>query len=192
MPYYWSCNSVGAIIHYKMTPVEASSSISQVNSMASEQWQSQEIQHSPTRPFLLLHRLPGFNLSFLPLLQTRYTVLDPLADPPEPLFTAHAKSARVMICLGPTPVRSEDLDKYPAVECIVGSSAGVNHFDLAACRRRGIRVTNAGDTFSDDAADYAVGLMIDVLRRISSADCFIRSGDWPVKKEYSLGCKVRD
>lgn len=175
-----------------MTPVEASSSISQVNSMASEQWQSQEIQHSPTRPFLLLHRLPGFNLSFLPLLQTRYTVLDPLADPPEPLFTAHSKSARVMICLGPTPVTSEDLDKYPAVECIVGSSAGVNHFDLAACRRRGIRVTNAGDTFSDDAADYAVGLMIDVLRRISSADCFIRSGDWPVKKEYPLGCKVRD
>lgn len=87
-------------------------------------------------------------------------------------------------------MRSEDLEKYPALECIVGSSAGVNHFDLNACRRRGIRVTNAGDTFSDDVADYAVGLMIDVLRRISSADRFIRSGDWPVKKEYPLGSKV--
>ncbi|KAI3468827.1 hypothetical protein Pfo_025490 [Paulownia fortunei] len=149
-------------------------------------------QHQPsdTLPLLLLHRLPNFKLSFLPVLQTKYTVLDPHADPPNPSFPALSKSARLMLCVGPAPLTSDDLDRYPAVECVVGSSAGLNHVDLDACRRRGIRVTSAGDAFSDDVADYAVGLAIDVLRRVSAADRFVRAGSWPVQKEYILGSKV--
>lgn len=72
----------------------------------------------------------------------------------------------------------------------MGTSAGVNHFDLVACRRRGIRVTNAGDAFSDDVADYAVGLVIDVLRRVSAADRFLRASSWGPRKEYALASKV--
>ncbi|KAK6158085.1 hypothetical protein DH2020_005399 [Rehmannia glutinosa] len=149
-----------------------------------------EIQPSETPPLLLVHRLPRFKLSFFPFLQTEYTVLDPLADPPDPSFPDLSKSARIMLCVGPTPVGSDELDRYPAVECVVGSSAGLNHIDLAACRRRGVRVTSAGDAFSDDVADYAVGLAIDVLRRVSAADRFVRAGSWPVQKEYLLGSKV--
>ncbi|KAK6163859.1 hypothetical protein DH2020_000723 [Rehmannia glutinosa] len=149
-----------------------------------------EHQPSETPPLLLVHRLPRFKLSFFPFLQTEYTVLDPLADPPDPSFPDLSKSARIMLCVGPTPVGSDELDRYPAVECVVGSSAGLNHIDLAACRRRGVRVTSAGDAFSDDVADYAVGLAIDVLRRVSAADRFVRAGSWPVQKEYLLGSKV--
>ncbi|KAL7123175.1 hypothetical protein ACP275_01G088700 [Erythranthe tilingii] len=149
-------------------------------------------QHQPPEspPLLLLHRFPSFKLSFFPFLRTKYTVLDPHADPPDPSFPALSKSARLMLCVGPTPLTSDDLVNYPAVECVVGSSAGLNHLDLDACRRRRIRVTSAGDAFSDDVADYAVGLAIDVLRRISSADRFVRAGSWPARKEYSLGSKV--
>ncbi|KAH6778966.1 D-isomer specific 2-hydroxyacid dehydrogenase family protein [Perilla frutescens var. hirtella] len=141
-------------------------------------------------PLLILHRLPNFKLSFFPLLRAKYTVLDPHGDPPDPSFPALSKAARLMLCVGPTPVTSGVLDGYPAVECVVGSSAGLNHFDLAACRRRGVRVTTAGDSFSDDVADYAVGLAIDVLRRVSAADRFVRAGSWPVQKQYGLGSKL--
>lgn len=72
----------------------------------------------------------------------------------------------------------------------MGTSAGYDHFDLAECRRRGIRVTGAGDSFSEDAADFAVGLLIDVLRRVSVANRFVRAGSWPVKGEFPLGSKV--
>ncbi|KAL0393448.1 UNVERIFIED_CONTAM: Glyoxylate/hydroxypyruvate reductase HPR3 [Sesamum latifolium] len=141
-------------------------------------------------PLLLLHRFPSFNVFFLPFLQTKYTVLDPFADPPDPSFPTLSKSARVMLCFGPKPVTSEDLDRYPSVEYVLGTSAGINNFDLAACRRRGIRVTSSGDAYSDDVADYAVGLAIDVLRRVSAADRFVRAGSWPVQNEYTLGSKV--
>ncbi|KAG8374822.1 hypothetical protein BUALT_Bualt10G0035500 [Buddleja alternifolia] len=141
-------------------------------------------------PLLLLHRSPKYNLSFFPFLHTKYTVLDPHAAPPHPSFATLSKSARLMLCVGPSTLTSDDLDQYPAVECVVGSSAGLNHFDLAACRRRGILVTSAGDSFSDDVADYAVGLAIDVLRRVSAGHRFVRAGSWPGHEGYMLGSKV--
>lgn len=32
--------------------------------------------------------------------------------------------------MGPTLVTSETLDKYPSLECVVGTSVGLDHFDL--------------------------------------------------------------
>ncbi|OIT28655.1 PREDICTED: glyoxylate/hydroxypyruvate reductase HPR3-like [Nicotiana attenuata] len=133
---------------------------------------------------LLLHRLPRFKTMFFSKLRTRYRILDPL-DESDPSFLHLSSSVRLMLCVGPSPVTSETLDTYPSLECIVGTSAGFDHFDLAECRRRNIRVTTAGDSFSDDVADFAVGLLIDVLRGVSAADRFVRAGSWPVIGELS-------
>ena len=73
---------------------------------------------------------------------------------------------------------------------MVGSSAGVEHIDLHECRRRGIMVISASAALSEDVVDYAVALLIDVLRRISAADHFVRGRLWPVKGEHPLGFKV--
>lgn len=62
--------------------------------------------------------------------------------------------------------------------------------NLLLCRRRGISVTNVGDVFLDDVADAAIGLFIDVMRRITAGDRFVRRRSWPVSGEYSLGFKV--
>lgn len=153
---------------------------------SSDQHQSPE---TTNLRLLLVHRYPKYKNSLLSKLRTRYRVLDPL-DESDPSFQPLSGSVRVMLCVGPTPVTSETLDQCPSLECIVGTSAGFDHFDLAECRRRGIRVTTAGDSFSDDAADFAVGLLIDVLRRVSAADRFVRGGCWPVKGEFPLGSKV--
>ncbi|GMH09457.1 hypothetical protein Nepgr_011298 [Nepenthes gracilis] len=78
----------------------------------------------------------------------------------------------------------------PSLECIVVSAAGVGHIDLAECRHRGIEVANAGDVFSDDTSDYALGLLIDVLRKVSASDRFVRKGLWPDVGEFRLGSGV--
>ncbi|KAI3812981.1 hypothetical protein L1987_17694 [Smallanthus sonchifolius] len=65
----------------------------------------------------------------------------------------------------------------------------IRRLDLAECRRRNIRVTSAGSAFSEDGADYAVGLLMDVLRGVSAADRYVRGGLWPVKGHYPLGNK---
>lgn len=72
----------------------------------------------------------------------------------------------------------------------MSTSAGLDCIDLPECRRRGIIVTNASLAFCEDVADCAVGLLIDVLRRISAADRFVRGGLWLVKEGYPLGFKV--
>ncbi|KAL0002618.1 hypothetical protein SO802_016399 [Lithocarpus litseifolius] len=68
------------------------------------------------------------------------------------------------------PVTACVLRLLPSLRLIVSPSAGLNHIDLDECRSRGIRVTNAGNLNSEDVADVDVGLLIDLLRKISAAD----------------------
>ncbi|CAN1139740.1 Glyoxylate/hydroxypyruvate reductase HPR3, partial [Linum perenne] len=64
---------------------------------------------------------------------------------------------------------------------IVTTGAGLNHLDLPECHHRGIKTANVGDVFSADGADYASGLLIDVLRRISDIDRYVKDGFWSPK-----------
>ncbi|KAG2677453.1 hypothetical protein I3843_12G100300 [Carya illinoinensis] len=149
-------------------------------------------EEADRRPLVLVHRLPRFALPFD--MRTTFRLLDPIAsaadEPHQDFLSRHAPSIRALITVGPTPVNADLLDLLPSLRLVVGSSAGVDHIDLNECRRRGIAVTNAGSAFSEDVADYAVALLLDVFRRISAADRFVRSGSWPRKPEYPLGFKL--
>ncbi|WVZ83169.1 hypothetical protein U9M48_030342 [Paspalum notatum var. saurae] len=122
---------------------------------------------------------------FEPELSARYRLV-PVAD----ADAATAASARALLTVDLPAVTSDVIDALPALELVVASSAGVDHVDLAACRRRGVRVTNAGDAYSADAADYAVGLAVAALRRVAAADAFVRRGGWSARGEYPLATKV--
>uniref|UniRef100_A0ACD5YZM5 Uncharacterized protein n=1 Tax=Avena sativa TaxID=4498 RepID=A0ACD5YZM5_AVESA len=101
-----------------------------------------------------------------------------------------AAEARVLLVLGLAPVTAEHLARLPAVELVLGTSVGVDHVDLDVCRSRGLTVTNAGAAFADDSADYAVGLVVGVLRRVSAADAYVRRGRWAADGDYPLATKV--
>lgn len=141
-------------------------------------------------PLVLLVRplFPAFENS----LRQHFRFLQPWESPlpTHEFLSANASSIRALLCSGPAPVDDATLACLPGLQCVVATSAGVDHIDMDECRRRGIQVTNAGDVFSDDAADYAVGFLIDVLRRISASDRFVRSGLWPIRGDYPLGFKV--
>ncbi|XP_076942498.1 glyoxylate/hydroxypyruvate reductase HPR3-like [Bidens hawaiensis] len=95
--------------------------------------------------------------------------------PTQDFLRANPQSVKVVLCSGVTPITAEVLRDLPALELVVTTSTGVNHVDMVECRNRGIRVTNVRDVFSDDVADVAVGLLIEVMRRISH-DRFVRCG----------------
>ncbi|XP_021825550.1 glyoxylate/hydroxypyruvate reductase HPR3-like [Prunus avium] len=88
-----------------------------------------------------------------------------------------------------TQVSADLLRLLPALKLVVCSTAGVDSIDLVECRRRGISVTTSGSAFSEDVADTAVGLLIDVHRRISAADRYVK-GLWTSKGDYPLGSKL--
>ncbi|KAL7592922.1 glyoxylate/hydroxypyruvate reductase HPR3 [Lactuca sativa] len=110
--------------------------------------------------------------------------------PTHDFLQTYAQSVKVVLCSGGSPITADVLHDLPALQLVVSSTTGVNHIDMAECRRREIRVTNTGDLFSDDVADGAVGLLIDVMRRISAGDRFVRGGRWPAISEYPLGSKL--
>ncbi|KAH8488517.1 hypothetical protein H0E87_024257 [Populus deltoides] len=128
-----------------------------------------------------------------PFLSKKYQFLKAW-ESPLPLIqflTAHADSIQAILCSGAAPVTDDLLQLLPSVRLVVTASAGTNHIDLEACHRRGISVTNAGNVFSDDGADAAVGLLIDVLRKITASDRYVRQGLWVNKGDYPLGSKLR-
>ncbi|KAJ8573247.1 hypothetical protein K7X08_009758 [Anisodus acutangulus] len=136
------------------------------------------------------------NSSFLKLygeqFSSKFKLLKPWESslPLNQFITTHSQSVQAMLCSGGTRVTPSLLSQLPSLRVIVTTSAGLNHMDLDECRRLGISVANAGTIFSEDVADFAVGLLIDVLRKISAANRFVNNGLWPIHGDYPLASKV--
>uniref|UniRef100_A0ACD5YZM0 Uncharacterized protein n=1 Tax=Avena sativa TaxID=4498 RepID=A0ACD5YZM0_AVESA len=145
-------------------------------------------------PVLLFRKVDA---AFSAELRERFRVLDFFASG-EPLqaFLAAAAAApeppRAAVVVGGGAVRVDASFLYavPSLLCVLSTGAGVDHIDLAECARRGVAVANSGEVYSTDVADYAVGLLIDVLRQVSAAGRYVRRGAWPVQGDYPLGSKL--
>ncbi|KAM7476355.1 hypothetical protein LguiB_023598 [Lonicera macranthoides] len=144
------------------------------------------------RPQLLIFRPPPVFTAHEDEFSKKFDILKAYRSPlPTDLFiTTYAQSVKAVLCSGASPITADLIRHLPSLKFVVTASAGVNHIDLQECRRRGISVANAGVVFSEDVSDVAVGLLIDVLRRISAGDRFVRAGLWPVIDEYPLGSKL--
>ncbi|KAL5213690.1 hypothetical protein ABZP36_002842 [Zizania latifolia] len=141
-------------------------------------------QDASSKPLLLLAdpiTIPEFEQQ----LTASYRLL-PAASANE----AAAASARALLTIELPAVTAAQIDALPALQIVVASSADVDHIDLAACRRRRISVTTAGDAFSADCADYAVGLVVVLLRRVAAADAYVRRGSWEAAGNYPVARKV--
>jgi lactate dehydrogenase-like 2-hydroxyacid dehydrogenase len=77
----------------------------------------------------------------------------------------------------------------PSLRAIIHFGVGYETTDVAHARSRGIAVSNTPDVLTDCVADLAVGGLIDVLRRLSAADRFVRRGDWR-NGQFPLAVKV--
>ena len=56
---------------------------------------------------------------------------------------------------------------------------GTDHIDLAACRTKGVAVTNTPGVNAHAVAEHAMALMLAVTRRIPEMDAGVRAGQWP-------------
>ncbi|KAH9603919.1 hypothetical protein KSS87_018003 [Heliosperma pusillum] len=113
---------------------------------------------------------------------------------PLPAFLAAAAATGVSAMFvtrnGPPITGADVLDYIPSLRCIVTSGIGLDYIDLDECRRRGIVVANAAGASSADCADFAVGLVIDVLRKVTVGDRFLRSGGGVGGGEVRLGRRL--
>jgi lactate dehydrogenase-like 2-hydroxyacid dehydrogenase len=86
-------------------------------------------------------------------------------------------------------ITNAQMDAMPGLRAIVHFGVGYETTDVDYARARGIAVSNTPDVLTDCVADLAVGGLIDVLRRLSAADRFVRRGDWQ-NTQFPLATKV--
>lgn len=121
--------------------------------------------------------LPGPALDLLRLHHEVEVGEDPIGIGHEGLL-ARVASAAALITRVSDRVDEAVLDRAPALQIVANCAVGVDNIDLAACRRRGIVVTNTPDVLTDATADFTFALLLAACRRVAEGDRLVRSGGW--------------
>jgi len=93
-------------------------------------------------------------------------------------FTACAARVRGIVALLTDRIDAALLARAPALRVVGNVAVGVDNVDLAACRARGVVVTNTPDVLTESTADFAFGLLLAAARRIAEGDRVVRRGDF--------------
>jgi len=84
------------------------------------------------------------------------------------------------------------LDAAPRLRIVANVAVGYNNIDVAACRERGVVVTNTPGVLTDATADLAMALILMTTRRLGEGERLIRSGSaWQWGMFMMLGAGVQ-
>jgi lactate dehydrogenase-like 2-hydroxyacid dehydrogenase len=102
----------------------------------------------------------------------RYTEADLARDP------ALQRQVRAVLTRSNQAMPAGLLEQLPGLRVIATSGVGYDAIPVAAVRERGVVVTNTPGVLDGAVAEFAVGLLLALLRKIPHADRFVREGDW--------------
>lgn len=121
-------------------------------------------------------------------LSCEFSALRLPADPAEQdrFLARHADRVRVAVGSGRTGVGPELMRRLPRLEAVVHFGVGYDGTDAAGAAARGIVMSNTPDVLTDAVADTALALYLDVLRRFSAADRYVRAGRWEGEGDLPL------
>jgi glyoxylate reductase len=92
--------------------------------------------------------------------------------PPEPL-----PGVEVLVEAG-VPVGADELPLLPDLRLVANYGVGYDTVDVAACRARGVAVTNTPGVLDAAVADLTLGLVLACRRHLVAADGLVRTGGW--------------
>ncbi|WP_203184521.1 2-hydroxyacid dehydrogenase [Streptomyces pratensis] len=112
-------------------------------------------------------------------LSERYrTVRLPELSDPAAFLRDHGDDVVAAVTSARVGVDDALMDALPRLGAIVHFGVGYETTDVVRARARGVDVSNTPDVLTDCVADLAVGALIDVMRRMSEADRYVRAGGW--------------
>jgi len=87
-----------------------------------------------------------------------------------------------IIVRGRTKVTRDVLKEADELRVVARAGAGLDNIDLKAAEEFGIQVVSASNASTVSVAELTIGLILDVLRQIPTADEAMKKGSWPKKK----------
>jgi glyoxylate reductase len=103
------------------------------------------------------------------------------------------KGVDAIVCLLTEAIDAAVLDAAgPQLRIVANVAVGYNNVDVAACRARGIAVTNTPDVLTNACADFTWGLILTITRRLGEGERVVRAGKWGGwALDYMLGMELR-
>lgn len=104
-----------------------------------------------------------------------------------------AAGADAIVCLLTDTIDATVLDAAgPQLKVVANVAVGYNNIDVAACRARGIAVTNTPDVLTNACADFTWALILAITRRLGEGERVVRAGAWGGwALDYMLGMELR-
>ncbi|NBT33957.1 MAG: D-glycerate dehydrogenase [Betaproteobacteria bacterium] len=87
-------------------------------------------------------------------------------------------NADYLFCTVADRIDADVIAAAPRLRLVATGAVGTNNIDLAACRARGIPVTNTPDVLTETTADFGWALLMATARRVSESERYVRSGQW--------------
>lgn len=102
-------------------------------------------------------------------------------DSDEPLGPALA--ARLQGCWGLLGSGTEKVDaallaQCPDLQAVALMTVGYNNLDVAACKARGLQLSNAPGVLTEATADFGMALLLAAARRVGEGERYVRAGQW--------------
>ncbi|MDR9504310.1 2-hydroxyacid dehydrogenase [Brevibacillus agri] len=83
-------------------------------------------------------------------------------------------------------VDEELLRRAKKLRIVANMAVGYDNIDVAACKRRGVTVTNTPDVLTEATADLAFALLLATGRRLTEANRFLLAGEWTSWSPYLM------
>ena len=89
-----------------------------------------------------------------------------------------AKEYDAVLCLLTDTIDAEVYDVVPTAKIFANYAVGYNNINVEDAKSRGVSITNTPGVLTDTVAEYALSLMVAVVKRIPEADRFTRAGKY--------------
>ena len=83
-----------------------------------------------------------------------------------------------VLIAGTESITEQVLNSAPKLKLICRVGIGLDSVDLTATKNKGILVSHTPDAPSPAVAELTIGLMLDLLRKITASTENLRSGNW--------------
>ena len=113
----------------------------------------------------------------------------PALTPWKDLEAAHRRDlaeARAVVMGRVLGIDAGALQLAPNLRIVALHTSGCDNVDIAEASRRGVLVTNVKGVNAEQCAEFAMGLMIAVVRKIVTGDQAIRAGLWASRTQSSM------
>ena len=97
---------------------------------------------------------------------------------PKKRVLAEIKNKDGLICFPYDIIDKEILDSAGKLKSISTYSVGFDHIDVNYAKKKKITIGYTPDVLTNATAELTIGLMMDLLRRITEGDSIIRKGKW--------------